>query len=311
MNATMARALLVLLTTLLLSQACGADEPAGPGAEDIPDAPYTSNRQTAADHEAASPTLVPIIELARTQAVQTYLTVVPERPSEANTGGANGTAAYAIPTRAVTGQDPAQASSSPTTPATRAAPPDSLPTRQEPTLNGSDQTRFLSRLDAEDQRCLPVQLSDEQVISVMAQADEETQRATHQCLSNAGQFELYMLTAEDDALSRQTHRCLWEGEQPLHEGLQLSNPGSGTTADVKRLTSWIIEVYCKRSDPAWKGLQIDGVPLQFMPQTDTIQCVVDARGGTRGFAKWMLEDGQALQSVGRTLVTNDGCPSPD
>ena len=312
LKAKMARALLVLLTTMLLSQACGPDEPAAPAARDTLNDPDISNRQTSADHRNASPTLVPIIELDRTHAVQPYLTVIPERPSEANTRGANGTTAHTRPTRGVTGTDPAQASPSPTTPDTKATPPEGAPTKQEPSLNGREQEDFLSRLDAGDRKCLPEQLSDdEQVISLMAQADEETRRATHQCMSNEGQFELYLLTTEDKALSRETHRCLWEGKRPLHEGPQPSNPGSGTTADARRLTSWIIEVYCKENDPAWKGVQIDGVPLQFVPQTDSIQCVVDAKGGTRRFAEWMLEDDQAVESVKRAFVTNDGCPSTD
>ena len=148
----------------------------------------------------------------------------------------------------------------------------------------------------------PEQLTvDEQAIALMAQAHEENERAIRQCLSNEGQFKLYLLTTADMTFSRETNRCLWEGKQHLYEGRQPNNPVSGTTGDVKMLTNWIIEVYCKRSDPAWKGVQIDGVPLQFVPQTDSIRCVVDTKGGTRWFAEWMLEEDQAVQSVGNDV----------
>ena len=192
-----------------------------------------------------------------------------------------------------------------------------MPTKQPPNPvepENPDQTSFVDRLNAEDGSCLPEQMSnDDQVLDLMAQMDKQTTRDTRQCLSDEAQFELYLLTTGDRTLARKTHRCLWAGRQPLseHQDLNPQSPEYDRTADVKFLAPVVIELYCKGSDPAWLGLEIDGTNERFKPQIETIYCMVDAKGGPRDFVEWMLEDDQAVESVRRALVTNDGCPSTD
>ena len=154
--------------------------------------------------------------------------------------------------------------------------------------------------------------NNDQVMKLMA---TQTNRELQNCLSEEAQFELYLLTAEDRTLERKTHLCLWAGRQPLAEqNLQDLNPLSteyDRTANVKVLAPVVLELYCNRSEPSWLGLEIDGSNERFKPQTETIYCMVDEKGGPRDFVEWMLQDEQAVESVRRAFVSNDGCPSTD
>ena len=80
---------------------------------------------------------------------------------------------------------------------------------------------------------------------------------------------------------------------------------------MKVLAPVVLQLYCKSSDPTWLGLEIDGSNERFKPRVEAIHCMVNTKGGPRDFVEWMLEDDQAVESVTRALVTNEGCPSTD
>ena len=297
-----------LLLVTLLGQACTSDNVGEP------------NGQEGVENRPAIATLVPIARRASTSAEQPDEASTPKHAVEGTIPSTETLSAGIRPTRELTIPETTVDLATPTRPApTQMAvqmPIVRVPTTQPPSpVEPEDpgQTSFVDRLNAEDGSCLPEQVSNnDQVMELMA---TQTNRELQNCLSEEAQFELYLLTAEDRTLERKTHLCLWAGRQPLAEqNLQDLNPLSteyDRTADVKVLAPVVLELYCNRSEPSWLGLEIDGSNERFKPQTETIYCMVDEKGGPRDFVEWMLQDDQAVESVRRAFVTNDGCPSTD
>ena len=292
-----------LLLVTLLGQACTSDNIG------------ETNGQEGVENRPAIATLVPIARRASTSAEQTNQASTPKHAAEGTIPSTETPNARFGQTQELTIPETTIDLATPTRPAPTQmavqAPTTEPPSPVEPEDHG--QTRFVDQLSTKDRRCLPEQVSNnDQVMELMA---TQTNRELQNCLSKEAQFELYLLTAEDRTLERKTHLCLWAGRQPLAEqNLQDLNPLSleyDRTADVKVLAPVALELYCKSSDPTWLGLEIDGTNERFKPQIETIYCMVDAQGGPRDFVEWMLEDDQAVESVRRAFVTNDGCPSTD
>ena len=300
-----------LLLVTLLGQACTSDNIG------------ETNGQEGVENHPAIATLVPIARQASTSAEQPNEASTPKHAAEGTIPSTETPSARTRPTQELTIPETTVNLATPTRPApTQMAvqmpivrvPTTQLPSPVEPEDPG--QTSFVDRLNAEDKGCLPEQVSnDDQILDLMAKMETQATRELQNCLSEEAQFELYLLTAKDRTLGRKTHLCLWAGHQPLAEqNLQDLNPRSPEyerTANVKVLAPVVLQLYCKSSDPTWLGLEIDGSNERFKPRVEAIHCMVNTKGGPRDFVEWMLEDDQAVESVTRALVTNEGCPSTD
>ena len=276
-----------LLLVTLLAQACSSDNV------------VETNRQNGMENRPAIATLVPIARRTSASTDQAGPSIIQDQPAER---AIPSTATQSARTRPSREPIVTTALEKPTKRAPTPSPEVAVPTKQPPNPvepENPDQTSFVDQLDAGDRYCLPQQMSnDHRVVDLMAQMDTQANREFRNCLSEEAQFELYLLTMEDRTFAPETHRCLWAGRKPLTEqhilDLSPESPEYDRTANVKFLAPVVIELYCKGSDPAWLGLEIDGSNERFKPQIETIYCMVDAKGGPRDFVEWMLEDDQAV-----------------
>ena len=158
---------------------------------------------------------------------------------------------------------------------------------------------FINKLSAEELECIPNNPeSDREVIESINEQGPLNTRDLMECLSEENQFQLYMLAGGPEAtgLSEETHRCIWEGIQPLHK----INPEEVDPQEAYKIVSTmmmgtiVLTSFCLSEAEAILFSQTS------TQQADEIQfmiCMVDHLGGPQEFISAMLQADESPENI--------------
>ncbi len=197
----------------------------------------------------------------------------------------------------------------PTTAAERHSPP-------QPALE-ADSSRasagILSRLSPQERDCLGADIrTDEQLLAASAAFPEMPHGPAMECLSDENQFQVYLMSAADDAqISEAAHRCIWNALAGMQDIAEPDDDPAHAIDLMGKLFMMLLVMpaYCIATVEPDHAVGEDPATVLEMQK---IVCAVDRMGGPEEWTRLLMADeedfDQAMAQAEEYCATTQPAP---
>lgn len=204
---------------------------------------------------------------------------------------------------------------------TQAPLPTAIRPVDTPVPEPTDATAFISALSEEELACMPTPVeSDLELFRQFETAGNSFNNPYFNCLTADTQFAAYLAAFEESPdspeLSEETHRCIWDGLQPLFQydgGEDVSVEDLSHVMALALFAPVAVMAYCISPE------EINAVPdAEYGADLEHVKCIIDHYGSPRDFVRAVVNSEPGFPEV--LAVSEERCvveqavpdaPAPD